>query len=313
MRCGVHGPHARGQQPVLTAVAPRFTLAAMAYLDHIVACNTHDLGHYRPLFIGPQRVGWLRHPTAERLVTLTTLFVAGDGGGVALHPRLDSVESRSDALDEAARRLAAEGLAPAFRGERYGVAARWGLPALATVDRGVVSLFGMRSYGIHVNGVVRRPDGLHLWVGRRADDRPVAPGKLDNMVAGGQPAHLSLADNLVKEAAEEADLPETLARTAQPVGAIAYCCEDCWGLKPDVMFCYDLAVPDDFIPRNTDGEISGFTLMPATEVMTRVRDSFDFKFNVNLVILDFLIRHGMLSADNEPSYMQIVLELRRTC
>jgi len=172
-------------------------------------------------------------------------------------------------------------------------------------------VFGVRAYGVHVNGVVRRPDGLHLWIGRRAPDKPVAPDKLDNMVAGGQPAHLGLMDNLVKEAAEEADIPADLARTARPVGAICYCLEDQWGLKPDVMFCYDLEVPADFTPRNTDGEISSFQLLPIAEVAARVKDGDEFKFNVNLVILDFLLRHGLLSPDDEPDYVEIVKGLRQ--
>jgi hypothetical protein len=45
-------------------------------------------------------------------------------------------------------------------------------------------------------------------------------------------------------------------------------------------------------------------------VVARVRDSEDFKFNVNLVIIDFLIRHGYLGPD-DPDYMEIAEGLRR--
>ena len=47
------------------------------------------------------------------------------------------------------------------------------------------------------------------------------------------------------------------------------------------------------------------------KVAERVRDSFDFKFNCNLAIIDFLIRHGILTPENEPDYVDIVLGLRR--
>ena len=282
----------------------------MAYLDHIITCNAHDITRFQPFLVERRHVGWIRNDVATQLAAFPEAFRLSDDA-VTMHPGLNSADSRSAAIDAVCNALAKESGTPRLRGERYAVSPRWGEPPLLTVDRAVASLFGVRAYGIHVNGYVQRPDGLHLWIGRRAKDKPVAPDKLDNMIAGGQPAHLGLMDNLVKEAAEEADLPESLARTARPVGAISYCMEDVWGLKPDVMFCYDLAIPEDFIPRNTDGELSGFTLMPVNDVAALVRDTTEFKFNVNLVIMDFLARHGLLDPDQDPDYVAIVRGLRQ--
>ena len=282
----------------------------MAYLDHIAACNAHDIAKFRPLLVARRHVGWVRHDRVARLAGFPEVFrLAGDA--VSLHPRLDTPEARSDAVEAVARALAAAGDGPRLTGERYRVVPRWGEAALMTVDRGIVSLLGIRAFGVHLNGFVRRPDGLFLWIGRRAADREVEPGKLDNIVAGGQPAALGLMDNLVKEAREEADIPEALARTAKPVGAIGYCMENAWGLKPDLMFCFDLELPADFTPRNTDGEIAGFTRMAAAEAAARIRDGNDFKFNVNLVIMDFLVRHGVLGPDDQPDYVDIVRGLRQ--
>lgn len=282
----------------------------MAFLDHIRVCNRHDLAKFRPFSVDGKWIGWVRHDVAQRLAAFPEAFRVSIEG-VSLHPALATPEARSSAIDEVARELAEDWGTPKLRGERYRVSARFGDPALMSVDRGVVSLFGIRAYGVHVNGLVRRPDGLHLWIGRRAKDKSVAPNKLDNMVAGGQPSDLSLADNLIKEAAEEADIPAALAATARPVGVVSYCLEDDWGLKPDVMFCYDLEVPENFTPRNTDGELQGFTLMPVAEVARLVRDTDEFKFNVNLVIIDFLIRHGLISPDVEHDYVDLVSGLRK--
>lgn len=280
----------------------------MAFLDHIAACNTHDLGKFRPFVVDGQSIGHVRHDVAAALngdpcVEVSERAVVFRAGG--------SVAARSDALDAACERLRHRLGAPAFKGERYAVSAGWGRPVLMSVDRACVSLFGVPAHGVHVNGFVRTPAGLELWIGQRADDKAVAPGKLDNMIAGGQPAHLSLMDNLVKEAAEEADVPEALARTATAAGVVSYCLEDEWGLKPDVMFCYDLEVPPGFTPRNTDGEIQDFRRLPVAEITRLVRDTFDFKYNVPLVILDFLIRHGVLTPDSEPDYLAIARGLRR--
>ena len=76
-------------------------------------------------------------------------------------------------------------------------------------------------------------------------------------------------------------------------------------LKPDVIFVYDLELPADFEPRNTDGEIEEFHLWSLDEAMATTRDSRDFKFNCALVNIDFFLRHGALDPDGEPDYLEI--------
>ena len=281
----------------------------MADIDHVNRCNAHDLAGFVPFLVAGQRVGWVRRHLAGRLLELGGAFIAA-GAGVAMADRLDSFQARSTAMAAALTQLHRDGLLSRLRGELFPVTNSWGETPLLTIDRAAVELFGVRAYGLHVNGFVRRPDGLHLWIGVRALDKHVAPGKLDNIVAGGQPHGLTLAENLLKEAAEEADIGPGLARTAVPVGMISYTMETKVGLKPDTLFVYDLELDAGFVPRNTDGEITEFHLMPVAEVAQRVRDTDDFKFNVNLVIIDFLIRHGLADPD-EPGYAELACGLRR--
>jgi hypothetical protein len=143
----------------------------------------------------------------------------------------------------------------------------------------------------------------------RAKNRDVAPGKLDNMVAGGLPVGVTLAENVIKEAAEEASVPEELAATAKPAGAITYMSSNAGGLRRDMLFVYDLKLPDDFVPENADGEISGFVRWPARQALRVVDETEEFKFNVNLVIIDFAIRHGLIEPDR-PDYAKLVHGLR---
>ena len=49
--------------------------------------------------------------------------------------------------------------------------------------------------------------------------------------------------------------------------------------------------------------------MPLPEVAALVRDTTDFKPNCNLVVLDFLVRHGVVGPDH-PEYLEIVGGLR---
>ena len=163
---------------------------------------------------------------------------------------------------------------------------------LATVDRGLLPVLGLLAVGVHVNGLVQRPDGPHVWVARRANDRPLDAGKLDHMVAGGVAAGMTPRETLVKEAAEEAAVPAALAESAVETGLVSYAMRRAEGLRRDTLICYDLALADDFTPVPVDGETQGFELWPLARVLAGVRDTDDFKFNVNLVLIDLFRRLG---------------------
>ena len=281
----------------------------MSFLDRIRECNSHDLTNFRPFVVAGQRMGWVRHAFAERLARFSDTFdVVREA--VRLSDRLGDFKARSDALDKVVRALEAEKIIKGRRDEYYPLSTSFTVEPLARIERAAIPAFGIRAYGVHMNGFVRRADGIHMWIGRRARDKHTYPGMLDNTVAGGQPMGIGLMENLVKECKEEAAIPEALARRAVPIGAITYCMEAEDGLKPDVQFCYDLELPADFTPRNTDGEIAEFMLWPIARVAEIVRDTREFKFNCNLVIIDFLVRHGLIAPEH-PDYLEIVQGLRR--
>lgn len=280
----------------------------MSYLRHITLCNTYDLSRYRPFYVAGHRVGAVREDLFALVSRLDTHFEVR-GRGLALSGRFATPAARTAAMDEVTERLREEGWVRKVRHERYPVLTRWGAEPLLDVDRAVVAHFGFKAFGLHVNGFQRGPDGLLMWVGKRSLDRAIAPGQLDNLIAGGQPAGLSLTENLVKEAQEEAGLTPEQARRAVPVGAITYLMENEHGLKPDTMFLYDLELPAEIVPRNTDGEVEQFFLWPLAQAAESVRTTDDWKFNCNLVVIDFLVRHGFLTPAH-PDYLPILHGLR---
>jgi hypothetical protein len=287
----------------------------MAFIDRIRACNSYDIERFAGFWAADTHVGWIHVDRLPQLERFGGLFRVADAA-VGLDPALRDPDELTEAMAAVIADLAADAAnvqAPnglRIRQETYAVRPEYADPPVMFVDRGAVPFFGIRAYGVHMNGYVRDGDDLKMWIGRRAQDRLVCPGMLDNMVAGGQPADLSLRENLVKECGEEAAIPPALAEQAVAVGAISYCLEAPVGLKPDVMFCYDLELPADFVPRNTDGEIEEFMLLPVDEVAALVRDTEAFKFNCNLVIIDFLIRHGLIPPEH-PDYLELLKGLRQ--
>jgi isopentenyldiphosphate isomerase len=281
----------------------------MSFLDRINECNAHDISGFRPFAVGGRRVGWVRHTIAERLRGFPGVFRV-EADRVRMADGLNGFDARSTAMGSVVEALAAKGLVPGWRGETYPVAAAPGEAPLLAMERAAIPIFGVTAHGVHMNGYVRDGDGLAMWVARRSRAKPTFPGMLDNMVAGGLPMGIPAFENLVKECAEEASLPEGIARRATPVGAITYCMEAAEGLKPDVQYCYDLEVPRGFTPRPGDNEIESFHLWPVAEVMAVVERSAAFKLNCNLVIIDFLIRHGLVGPEH-PDYLALVCGLHR--
>ena len=283
----------------------------MALIDHIIRCNHWDPEQFLPFFVGAAQLGLVRRELAPRLRDFPDIITEHQGR-LALVQRWSTPDDRSRAFVPLQAALAAEGLIEPLRSEQYRVVEAWGRDPLMVMDRAAVPAFGVRAFGVHLNGMVRRPDGLSLWIAKRSADKSVEPGKLDNMVAGGQPAGLTLEENLIKEAAEEAGLPEGIACQARPAGVLTYCMAERRGLKRDTLFVYDLALPERLVPRATDGEVECFALMECASVLALLRRGFDFKFNVALVLIDFLIRHGVLGPDQEPDYAELVIGLHPT-
>ncbi len=280
----------------------------MSLYDHIVACNSHDLTKFKPFIIAGRPVGQVRHDLVEVLRAWPRVFdMTGDG--VVMLDSIGGADERSAAIADVCQALATRELLPGARNELFPVVTAFGCEPLLRLDRAWVPAFGATAFGVHVNGYVDTPSGPDLWLGVRSPASFVDPGKLDNMVAGGLPADLTPEENVVKEAQEEASVPAELARQARPVGVINYTKEVPLGLRHDMLFLYDLHLPADFRPVNQDGEQTGFEKMPAAQALQIVEEGDGFKFNVSLVIIDFAIRHGILTPEH-PDYLKLQRGLR---
>jgi 8-oxo-dGTP pyrophosphatase MutT (NUDIX family) len=279
-------------------------------LRHIEALNRWNPANFTPWFINGTRVGYLKAPMCDALRQWPEHFTMGERR-IDFLPGCTSPDERSQVLDEIVHALVQQGIVRQTINEIYPITGNAGrLDPMARLDRAAAGYFGIKTYGQHINGFVRGAQGLKIWVARRDPSRVHFPNKLDNIVAGGLPQNLGLQENLIKECSEEADIDADLALQAVSVGAINYCRENEFGLKPDTLYCYDLELPASFEPTNTDGEVAEFMLMDAQEVVERVRDSDDFKLNCNLVFIDFFIRHGLIGPD-EPDYLALINGLHR--
>jgi isopentenyldiphosphate isomerase len=283
----------------------------MSYLRHIEACNPVITERFVPWEINGQVYGWLRPSFIEHLRQFDQLFAFSDNQVGLSNPAFQG-EALTAELTDVVNTLYEQGVLPHKpMNEPYPLTAGERDEAIAEIDRVAASHFGLRSFGQHLNGYVNYNGRLLLWIGKRARDRAIFPGAWDNMVAGGLPQGISLEENLIKECQEEAGMSAALAQQATYVGSIAYNRVNANGFRPDVLYCYDIELPATFIPQNTDGEVESFHLMPVEDVLQIVRDTDDFKLNCNLVIIDFALRHRLISED-DPDYRALLAGLRQT-
>ncbi|KAL0345254.1 UNVERIFIED_CONTAM: Nudix hydrolase 20, chloroplastic [Sesamum radiatum] len=230
------------------------------------------------------------------------------GCHVELHPKLTTSEDRTKAVGDVVACLGEE-LIPGIRNELYPVTSSFGAPSFFSLERAAAPYFGIKAYGVHMNGYVQRGNQKYLWIGQRSKVKPTYPGKLDHLVAGGLPHGIPCGENLVKECEEEAGIPRSIASQAKAVGAVSYSDIDGYRFKRDVLFCYDLELPEEFVPKNEDGEVESFKLVPVTHVANIISSTQFFKENCNLVIIDFLFRHGYIKPE-ELGYLKLLQSLR---
>jgi 8-oxo-dGTP pyrophosphatase MutT (NUDIX family) len=242
-----------------------------------------------------------------------------------------SLELRGDGYEGRSRKLAAFleqlrrrnvfGVLAGWRDELYSVYGR-GREVLMGMERSATPLFGVVTYGVHmtayVKGGAQEPGEWKIWAPRRAMGKQMCPGMLDNTVAGGVTVGEKPLDCLVREAKEEASLPEEIVRrNARACGTVTYfhVKDDSAGgakglCQPECQYVYDLELSADVVPMPDDNEAEDFRLLEVEEVKTALAEG-KFKANCALVLLDFFVRHGILTPENEPDYIEIVSRFHR--
>ncbi|MCE7506938.1 DUF4743 domain-containing protein [Polynucleobacter sp. IMCC30063] len=196
----------------------------------------------------------------------------------------------SQSLQTLTERLRLGGLIPGWRNEEFAWLDADGHEHFR-LERAAFKTFGFRSLAAHINGYTK--SGL-IWLGRRSESKSIDPGRLDNLSAGGISADETPWVCAKRELWEEAGVPIQLAQAIQPAGRIPLRrVSPPFGFHDELLYVYDLELPDHFVPTNHDGEVSGFIAVSYAEAAARILAD-EFTGDASLVTADFILRHSKL-------------------
>ena len=160
---------------------------------------------------------------------------------------------------------------------------------------------------------------LKIWVPRRSETMFTYPNMLDSTVAGGVRATETPYECILHEADEEASLPASIVHSSlKSVGCVTYMSLSSTGsggehglVVPDVLYTYDMELGEDQKPPEPrDEEVKEFYLLGVEEVK-RALGRGEFKPNSAVVMVDFLIRHGVVAYEEERDLVEIVARMHR--
>lgn len=270
---------------------------------------------------GAQSLGYIVPLVAQELSRFKDVFVF-TSKTITIHHNLDTIDKRNQAFARVASDLKQNGFIKGWRDELFTIYYPTHEPYLL-VERAFSPLLGIVMYGIHVNGYIPShlsSDGeIKFWIPKRSKTKSTYPGMLDNTIGGGIGYPYGVFETVVKESYEEAGFDKSfIIKNTKAAGTVSYIFCDLEteydqsiGLvQPEVQYIYDLVCDETVAPKPIDNEAESFHLMTFKQVWENVVNG-QFKPNCALIIIDFLIRHGYITSETEPDYIEILSRLHR--
>ncbi|KAH7053125.1 hypothetical protein B0J12DRAFT_45862 [Macrophomina phaseolina] len=295
---------------------PHFDLDTDLYTETLQGLYTlHVADHHAVL-------GYVRPHVAETLQGLPAWDVSPESRTLILLAGVTEPERTAILAQTASAMRATRHFADlnAWRDELYPVYGRGG-ELLFKLERAACPLFGILVCSVSLTCYVKDESaGYRFWVSRRKRSKAAYSGMLDTTVAGGLRADERPLDALARDAEVEASLPPALVREkARPAGNVSFFHvrdERAGGepelLQPGSQYVYDLELEQgrQLAPRPDDVEMDDLALLSTKEVQAALARG-EFKPAAALAFLDFFVRHGILTSDNEMDYTEVVSRLHR--
>ena len=259
----------------------------------IAAARAHDPSTRVPFFIGGHAVGSVARAHADALQRWPA-WLRMAPGRVEL---IAADAARDEALATINHTLRREGLVRAWRDETYAIVSLRTGERLARTERAASRFWGTLTSGAHATGYLATEQGrpTHLWIAQRSAHKATDPGLHDNLIGGGVADGQSPFEALVREGWEEAGLKPAQMAAARRGRVIRLHRDIPEGLQLEDLHSFDLLMPAGLLPKNQDGEVARFDLLPVAQALA-LAAGHSVTVDAALVTLDFGLRHGLLTA-----------------
>eukprot|EP00850_Spirogloea_muscicola_P025373 SM002882S10731 [mRNA] locus=s2882:2:1624:- [translate_table: standard] len=182
---------AKQSQPLQERARSTSSLASYARRVEECNCGQEFRSHFQSFEVDDQVVGYMHREFVALLVEESQgVFQTVENKGsfkVVMSRSLSSMQLSTDATAAVLQRLRSKGVITGWRDELYPASVDYHSPPLLLIERAAAPLFGIKAYGVHMNGFVKEKDGAKLlWVARRSLSKQTYPGRLDHLAAGGQ-------------------------------------------------------------------------------------------------------------------------------
>ena len=275
----------------------------MTFYKRINECNMFNEINYFKFYVKNFHVGYIKKKNLN-LIKKFPNILKFDNQKVLLDKKFNNFNKRSLAIDKIFKYLVKEKKITSKHREFFPVFHLFKFKPLLKIQRLLGPFFGIQFFGTHINGFVKKKKKFFMWIGKRSK-KGNFPNALDQIVAGGLPYEVSVKKNLIKEAYEEANISKSLITNAKYIGTISYRVENKIGLSRYLLFCYDLELPHNFIPKNNDGEVLRFYLWPIDKILKIIKTSRRFKFDCALVIINYALKKKIINSTKLNSLLNI--------
>ncbi|KAH9883310.1 hypothetical protein F4778DRAFT_788721 [Xylariomycetidae sp. FL2044] len=152
-------------------------------------------------------------------------------------------------------------------------------------------------------------------VPKRSATKATVLNKLDSTVAGVIRSEERPVDCMARKIAVEASIAEEYTRAnIVACGTVSYqmliTSKGMPGCQHIISYLYEMEIDRNMIPRPGNDEVDAFTLMTLDDVKGAMVQG-EFVANRAMIWLAYLIRHGVVTAENEPDFIEICQRLQR--
>jgi 8-oxo-dGTP pyrophosphatase MutT (NUDIX family) len=213
-----------------------------------------------------QPMGWVQSERAQQIAQFLP-HCTFNSKGLNWSPGTINKEQRNLMFAQAGLQWKSQGWVHGWRDEFFDLLDQ-NNTCILSAERSLFQFAGMPSQAVHINGY--HVNGK-MWCARRSPNKATHPHMWDNLSAGGLPTGEDIFDAAARELGEEAGIEVGLAQNIFLCGSVLTSRAEANGWHQELLWIFDLLIPANIKPHNTDGEVCEFACLNANDLYKQLQ------------------------------------------